>query len=130
MAIKIARQFLRFGASGVAGLAADMGVLYLALALGAGYYLGRLLSFLFAVWVTWRLNRRFTFVATASAWREWWRYLAVMLGGGAINYAAYVLALHVLPEARWAPAIGVAVGSLAGMGFNFVSAKLFVFRKS
>lgn len=124
------RQFLRFGISGIAGLAADMGALYLALALGSGYYLGRLLSFLFAVWVTWRLNRRFTFQATQSAWREWWRYLTVMTGGGLINLGAYTLLLQVLPEARWAPAIGVVAGSAAGMTFNFISAKYFIFRKS
>lgn len=130
MAVKAGGQLLRFGASGVAGLVADMGALYLALALGSGYYLGRLVSFLFAVWVTWRLNRRFTFRATESAWHEWWRYLTVMLGGGAINLAAYTLLLQFLPEAYWAPAACVAAGSLAGMSFNFISAKRFVFRKS
>jgi len=124
------RQFLRFGVSGVVGLVADMGALYLSLALGAGYYFGRLLSFLFAVWVTWRLNRRITFVATDSAWGEWWRYLGVMIGGGVINLGAYTLLLQFLPESRWAPAAGVVAGSLAGMSFNFISAKRFVFRKS
>lgn len=127
MAARSTRQFLRFAATGIAGLAADMGALYLALALGSGYYVGRLLSFLFAVWVTWRLNRRFTFDATESAWHEWWRYLTVMAGGGAINFGTYSLLLQLLPEARWAPALGVAAGSLAGMTFNFVSAKRFVF---
>ncbi|MTW12986.1 GtrA family protein [Pseudoduganella eburnea] len=124
------RQFVRFGISGLVGLAADMGVLYLAMALGSGYYFGRLLSFLSAVWVTWRLNRRFTFQATPSAWREWWRYLTVTMGGGVINLGAYMGLLQVLPETDWAPAIGVAAGSLAGMAFNFISAKYFVFRKS
>jgi len=122
------QQFLRFAANGVAGLVADMAALYLALALGCGYYVGRLLSFLFAVWVTWRLNRRYTFAATDSVWREWWRYLVAMLGGGAINYAAYTLALQLLPHAAWTPAAGVAIGSLAGMTFNFITAKRFVFR--
>jgi len=130
MSVKTRRQLLRFGASGVAGLVADMCVLYLAVALGSGYYLGRLLSFLVAVWVTWRLNRRFTFEATESAWHEWWRYLTVTLGGGVANLAAYTLLLHFLPETRWAPAACVAAGSLAGMSFNFISAKRFVFRKS
>ena len=121
-------QFLRFAATGVAGLVADMGALYLALALGSGYYLGRLLSFLFAVWVTWSLNRRYTFAATDNPFREWLRYLTAMLGGGAINYATYTLVLHLLPPSAWAPAAGVAAGSLAGMLSNFVTAKRFVFR--
>lgn len=121
-------QFLRFAATGVAGLVADMGALYLALALGSGYYLGRLLSFLFAVWVTWSLNRRYTFSATSNPWREWLRYLTAMLGGGAINYGTYTLVLQLVPPGAWAPAVGVAAGSLAGMLFNFISAKRFVFR--
>jgi putative flippase GtrA len=129
MEAKSVRQFLRFGINGVAGAGADMGALYLALALGSGPYLGRLLSFLFAVWVTWRLNRRFTFRATESVWREWWRYLTVMLGGGVINLGTYMVLLQFLPEALWAPAVGVGVGSLAGMTFNFISAKYFVFRE-
>ena len=131
MAIRSSRQLLRFALNGVAGALADTAALYLALALGAGHYAGRLLSFLFAVWVTWRLNRLYTFDATESAWHEWWRYLAAMLGGGAVNYATYMLLLQlVLPAARWAPAVGVALGSLAGMVFNFFSAKYFVFRKA
>ena len=42
------RQLLRFGAVGIAGLAIDVAVLETALALGAGFYGGRALSFLAA----------------------------------------------------------------------------------
>ena len=52
-----------------------------------------------------------------------------MLGGGVINLGTYTVLLQFLPEARWAPAVGVVAGSLAGMTFNFISAKYFVFRE-
>ncbi|MYN41595.1 GtrA family protein [Duganella sp. FT109W] len=125
---RVVRQLLRFVVIGAIGFGADVAVLYGALALGSGPYPGRLLSFLTAVWVTWRLNRRYTFAPTAAPWREWWRYLAAMSGGAALNLAAYWLTLWCLAPALWLPALGVAVGSLAGMLVNFLSAKLFVFK--
>jgi len=125
---RAAGQLLRFAVIGALGLLADVAVLYGALALGAGPYAGRALSFVAAVLVTWRLNRRYTFAPTGSPWTEWWRYLGAMSGGALLNLAAYTLALWLLPAAPWVPAAAVALGSLAGMALNFVSAKFLVFK--
>lgn len=122
------RQLGSFAVAGVLGFVVDVGVLYGAMALGAGWIAGRLLSFVAAAYSTWRFNRRFTFAATASPWREWWRYLASMTGGMLVNFLVYSLALSLLPAAWWAPGLAVACGSVAGMAVNFVSAKLFVFK--
>lgn len=133
-------QLLRFAGAGLAGLAADVSVLYLALACGSGFYLGRLLSFLVAVWVTWQINRRYTFSAAggvaAATWREWWRYLMAMSFGGAVNYgvsSVVVMLAHAQPlPALLLPAVplcAVAAGTLAGMTLNFLSAKFFVFQR-
>lgn len=124
-------QFMRFAAAGVAGLAVDMLVLYLGMELGLGKYLGRVVSFLAAVWVTWQINRRYTFngAGDGSLWREWWRYLLAMAGGGLVNYAAYCGALAWFAEAPLLPQLAVAIGSLAGMAVNFISAKFFVFQR-
>ncbi|WP_343728796.1 GtrA family protein [Duganella sp.] len=125
-------ELLRFAVAGVAGLVVDVCVLYLALGIGLGYYAGRVLSFLAAVYATWRINRRYTFAASAgeSAWREWWRYLFAMLGGGLVNYGAYSAVVALLPPHPLLPLAAVAAGSLAGMSVNFVGAKYFVFRRS
>lgn len=131
---RAAGQLLRFAVTGAVGLLADVAVLYCALALGSGPYLGRALSFLAAVLLTWRLNRRYTFApstpaaAAVSQWREWWRYLGAMTGGALLNLGAYTLSLSLLPPAAWAPALAVAIGSLAGMALNFATAKFFVFK--
>lgn len=123
-------QLARFAAAGVAGLAADVLVLYLALALGLGWYAGRAASFLAAVWLTWRINRRYTFdAAPGSAWRQWWRYLLAMTGGGLLNYAVYAAVVLAGRDLPLLPLFAVAAGSLAGMALNFLSAKLFVFRR-
>ncbi|MFP5392729.1 MAG: GtrA family protein [Gammaproteobacteria bacterium] len=123
-------QLLRFAVAGVAGLLADVLALYLLLAAGVGPYIGRVLSFLAAVWVTWQINRRFTFAGRAdgSRWAEWWRYLGAMLGGGAVNYAVYSLVTVLAPAGPLVPLAAVAAGSLAGMAINFISAKFLVFR--
>lgn len=131
---KLRAELVRFALAGIAGLLVDVVVLYLALAAGMGYFAGRVLSFLVAVFATWRINRRYTFAAGAgaapqSAWAEWWRYLAAMLGGGLINYLAYSAAVTLLPPHALLPLVAVAAGSLAGMSVNYLSAKYLVFRR-
>ncbi len=123
-------QLARFGAAGVAGLLVDLAVLFV-LAPLLGWYVGRAVSFLAAASTTWWFNRRFTFTTTAArpampVWHEYTRYIGSMLGGAAANYTVYVLALHFV-AAPWAPALGVMLGSLAGMSLNFVAARYFVF---
>ena len=125
-----ASQFLRFGIAGGIGFVVDIAVLYLAMAAGANFYLGRAISFIFAVFATWQVNRNFAFKASGSLslWQEWWRYLLAMLGGGVINYLSSAIAVALLPPGPLTPMLGVAIGSIAGMSVNFISSKLFVFR--
>jgi len=122
------RQLIRFALVGVAGLLVDVAVLYVAAPL-LGWYGGRLVSFLAAATATWGLNRRLTFqpAAHGSIVREYLSYMVSMLGGAALNYLTYTLALHYL-SGPLAPAIGVALGSLAGMTVNFLAARHIVFR--
>jgi putative flippase GtrA len=123
-------QLLRFAVAGVAGLVVDVVVLYAALALGCNFYAGRVLSFLAAVYATWRINRRYTFQpGGGSLWGEWWRYLSAMLAGGAVNYLASAAVVALAPPWPLTPALAVAAGSVAGMGLNFISAKWLVFRR-
>lgn len=130
MSKSTASQFLRFAIAGGIGFLVDVAVLYLAMAAGADFYLGRGISFLCAVFATWQVNRNFAFKASGSVslWEEWWRYLLAMLGGGVINYVCSAAAVMLLPPGPFVPMLGVAVGSIAGMSVNFISSKLFVFR--
>jgi putative flippase GtrA len=123
-------QFIRFALVGAGGFLVDAGVLYLALYLGFGYFTGRAISFICALCATWLFNRYFTFtdrseipVATEAA-----KYFIAMSLGGAANYIAYSLVILEFNHTELLPLIAVAVGSIAGMFFNFFSAKLWVFR--
>lgn len=129
--MKAGREFLSFAVSGVIGFGVDVVVLYL-LAPLLGWYGARAVSFLAAATTTWAFNRRYTFAASASTGgrsilREYLGYLVTMTFGAVLNYGAYVLTLHWV-EGRWAAALGVAMGSLAGMSANFLSARYLVFR--
>lgn len=125
------RQLWRFGIAGGIGFVVDVFVLYVAVALGSGVYLGRVASFFCATFATWQVNRNFAFAAatTMSAWGEWWRYVMAVLGGGLVNYLVFSLVAATLPPGPLLPLISVAAGSIAGMAVNFVSTKLLVFRQ-
>ena len=129
--MKLGREFLTFAAVGVVGLGVDVAVLYLA-APALGWYVARGISFLAAASTTWALNRHYTFSARSSntsIWREYLGYLATMLAGAALNYAVYVATLHwVGATTPWVPALGVALGSIAGLAINFLSARHLVFK--
>jgi putative flippase GtrA len=124
-------QFLRFGLVGVAGYAVDAIVLTLLVELaGIDPYSARIASFICAASTTWWLNRHFTFARNPDQKlsHQWIGFLLVSAGGALLNYGAYVLTLQFWPLAYDFPAIGAAVGALAGMLFNFPMSKLLVFR--
>ena len=128
--MKVPRQFLAFCIVGTIGFVVDVAILH-ALAPWLGWYGGRVLSFLGAATATWALNRAFTFSAQAaaarySAWQQYWRYMVAMLGGALVNYLAYTLTL-LWSNASWAPTLGVALGSIAGLAVNFISARKVAF---
>jgi len=50
-----------------------------------------------------------------------------MLGGAAVNYSVYVLVLHSFAGV-WVPALGVALGSCAGLALNFLAARQLIFK--
>lgn len=123
-------QFLRFAAAGAAGFVVDVSVLYLALWMGSGYYLGRVISFLSAAFFTWQINRRLTFAAQADGRRlhEGLRYLLAMSGGGILNYLVYSGVVRVAVHGWWLPVLAVAAGSVTGLAANFLAAKFWVFK--
>jgi putative flippase GtrA len=124
------RQFVVFGLVGTGGFLVDTATLYAALAAGSGPYLGRVASYLVAATFTWAMNRRYTFGTHASDRRvqEWSRFLLANAVGGLLNYGTYALLVAGVPLVRAHPVLGVAAGSLAGLGTNFVLSRRVVFR--
>jgi putative flippase GtrA len=97
---------------------------------GLGPYVGRLISFLIAVSVTWIGNRLFTFrrKGTSAAHIEWAKFALVCAIGFALNFGTYAALIAGVPFIAHAPVFGVAVGSLVAMFFNFFAARRLVFR--
>jgi putative flippase GtrA len=128
----IVRQFFAFAVIGVVGFAVDAGVLYLLLHLTpAGFYLGRVISFLCAATVTWYLNRTFTFPDAAREWaleREWLRFLGANSLGGFVNVGMYSLLVWKSAFFAAFPVLAVAAGSLSGLTVNFTLTRAYVFR--
>lgn len=131
--------FARF--AGVGGVMAliDGGVLYaLHAGLGVGVYAARLVSFPLAMTVGYFLNRHFTFrfrPRFLHPLRELLRFYAVHSSGGVINYATFAAIIAGGSFAGiegmlgyWLPLLGVVVGGVAGMCFNFVLAGKLVFQ--
>jgi len=122
-------QFIRFGIVGAVGFVVDSAVLYAGLAIGLGYYGGRVVSYLCAASTTWALNRRYTFQsANDNKKREWGRFVLLNLGGFAVNYGTYALCLQAHPIFTAHPVLAVAAGSITGLGVNFAINKYLVFK--
>jgi putative flippase GtrA len=128
----MASEFLRFGLVGVAGFVVDAGVLTLALALGLGPWLGRVLSYVAAASATFAMNRAWTFRTADQAQpaRQWALFLTVNLSGFVCNYATYAALITLVPMVAANPVLGVAAGSVAGLAGNFLLARRFVFGRS
>lgn len=118
------RSLILFGVSGVTALLVDIGVLYFLKPL-LGLYGARVCSFLCAATFTWLFNRSITFPGhkDGSVLKEYLTYLSSMVVGGGINYLVYAISLSSFDVVRRQPAWGVAAGSLAGLAFNYLSAR-------
>jgi len=126
------RPFIVFTMVGAGGFFVDVAVLYIVLPV-TGPYLGRVFSFWAAASATWWFNRRFTFrvsstISGMAMAKEYVRYLVLMIWGGIVNYGVYVFVLRLIEE-PWAPFLGVAAGSGAGLVVNYLNARYFVFRE-
>jgi len=124
-------QLFRFGVVGTAGFAVDALVLTAGIAAGLGPWLGRIVSFLAAASATFALNRAWTFrdrQSAAPVGTQWARFVALNLGGFALNYATYAALIGAAPLVAAQPVLGVAAGSIVGMGANFFLSRRYVFR--
>jgi len=121
-------SLLRFAGCGTMGFIADVIALHIALDLGAGYFLGRLCSYLFAATVTWLLNRHITFrISSPLSISEWLRFIAANATGGMVNLSVYSALVAATALARDIPALAIAAGSIVGLLVNFAAIRRFVF---
>jgi len=127
----IRREILFFALSGVAGFCVDAGIVELLhRSVAMELIPAKLLAFSAAVTCTWLINRHYTFAhrRNGSRLREWLAYVSANSVGGVANNAAYAWAVLCIDWFARYPVLAVALGSLAGLAFNFTASRWLVFR--
>ena len=123
-------RFFRFALVGCAGYGVDVAALYVAIyGLGAGLYWGRAFSYFCASSSTWYMNRLITFADVRSEQFavEWLKFVVLNGVGGVVNYLTYAVYLHFGSSSAATPAVAVALGSLSGLGVNYILSRKLVF---
>ena len=126
----ISYQFMRFCLVGTFGFLVDAGVLFLILQVTEfGPYVARVFSYITAASFTWIFNRNYTFThkSAEKVHREWMRYISLCAFGGLINYSTYAIFIYSFAIGQSYPVLGVALGSIFGLVFNFLASKHFIF---
>ena len=91
----------------------------------------QLIAFSIAVTVTWVGNRSWTFGSQfrrSGVLQEWSLYVSANTVGWLVNNGVYVALVTAVPEITHEPVWAVAVGSVAGLLFNFTASRRVVFR--
>jgi putative flippase GtrA len=133
VSVRTLREAIGFGLVGSVGFATDA-ALFLALTQGLALppVPARLLAFVPATAVTWLLHRHWVFRTHGGPHRkrdEYARHLATQSLGIAVNFACFYLAMRAGLGRHSAQLVPLAIGSLAGMGFNYLGARWFVYRR-
>ncbi|NDU88262.1 MAG: GtrA family protein [Ferrovum sp.] len=123
-----AKRILLFAGAGTAGFGVDV-LTVMVTHKRCGLIGAQMLGFLLAVTATWILNRRYAFAGRGSERRlgEWGRYVVANGWGAVLNNGTYLLAIWLSPLLARYPEGAVALGSLAGMGANYLAAHRWVF---
>ena len=132
-------MFARFSLVAVCVSLADIGVLYaLNHGFGLNVYFARVFSFAVAIALAYRCNRRFTFSEGANPTNGHRRVLlfwAVFASGALLNYLVFALVVIVGNQMNiasaftaWLPFLGVWIGGMVGMCFNYVFSCHLVFQ--
>ena len=126
-------RFVKFLGIGVAAFLIDVASFQVALSIaGMSPYAARAVSFLAATTAAWWLNRTFTFHDANSERpeRQWVRFMAANLVGGAVNYSVFVVVMTTFPIAQAYPVLALAAGTGSGLFFNFTAYCRYVFRST
>jgi putative flippase GtrA len=129
---QVGREFVSFAAIGVVGFVVDASIFLLL----NGHYgwpitAARTVSASCSIATTFALNRSVTFAGRRSyPWlSELARYVVAQGMGLLVNLGSFALALWTIPPLRATPIIALALGAAAALVFNFLSARMLVFRR-
>ncbi|TLP39621.1 GtrA family protein [Arcobacter arenosus] len=125
------KQIIKFGIIGTIGFCVDASVLVI----GVNLFLfsiesSRLISFLCAVFVTWLLNRTFTFSRNQafSKRKEYILYLIIQSIGAFLNYGIFMMLIYLNGFFEKYLIVSLGISALVAMFFNFFMLRRFVFK--
>jgi len=124
-------EFIQFGIVGSTGFIVDTIVYFsLQFLFGLGHLNARALSFWPAVTWNWYFNRVVTFTNSdrKKKLKQWLSFSVTSLFGFAVNVGSYRLLTDFVPFFVEHKFMAFIVGVALGMGFNFMAARIFVFK--
>ena len=124
----ISPDFIRFGIVGTMGFCWDTGTVY-ALRHLVNLYIAGSAGYMVSATSTWAVNRFWTFRHRqhGAMHRQWLKFVLTNLVGFTFNRGVFFVMITVSETCRREPVFAVALGSFAGLGFNYVLSKRFVF---
>lgn len=121
----------RFVVVGVIGFTIDSSVMLLLMQYGISPFIARIPSFTAAVFVTWLLNRIYSFKSATvitNIQSEGAAYFVIQTLGAGVNYLTFAAVLLMPVSTLNNPLIALLIAAAAGMVFNFFGLKKIVFR--
>ncbi len=125
------RRLMFFLLVGAGGFAIDAGISTALVKFAAlSPFVARIPAFVVASMATFAGNRRFTFAGRhAPLVKGWLIYVGSTAFGALLNYGVFCVAISLMPQTVWSVPLGIAIGSMAGLGVNYVCASVLVFKK-
>ena len=126
----ITTEIARFIIVGTAGFLTDAAVLFLLTrSIGIDPFVARLFSFPPAFFVTWLLNRYWTFTngQKRPIGQQFLAYIFVQISGLATNYAVYAVLLLYATYVFFDPIVALAAASVAAAVVTFALSKTVIF---
>ena len=119
-------QLIQFAIVGALGVLVNLLVLTVALELSVPRELAVLLAIVVSMVSNFFLNRNFSFsyARTGSAWRQFTNFVTACSFGAVVNYVVTLVSMQWIQV----PQVAAIVGVVAGMGFNFLASRYWVFR--
>ncbi len=124
------RQIFSFAVVGTVGFIVDaLVLLFLVEVFFLSIEVSRFFSFLVAVFITWLLNRNFTFKKSKgfSKKKEYILYLLIQAMGACINYFIFIVLVYNFELFKEYLILPLAIASLTAMFFNFFVLKKKIF---
>ena len=124
----VSASFIRFAVVGVMGLCWDTATVY-ALRHVVGLYVAGTVSFVVAATANWIVNRIWTFRGHTyvAPHIQWAKFLVANAIGFVFNRGTFFVLISISTLCHNRPILPIAAGSIAGLFFNYLLSKRFVF---